>query len=120
MASKAIVTSWGLNVQGREHMGMQLFMSAVAWFMELKGKGEIEELRIYMADNGSLHDTAGHMVVEGSDEQIAALAARDDYQKLIMKAAHVVQTMSTATYAAGDAVMRRIEMLQVARKELGI
>jgi hypothetical protein len=120
MAKSAIVTSWGANVAGREQMGLGLFMAAVQFFTERKQNGEIEDLRIYLGEQGSLSDTAGHMIVEGSEEQIVALQRNDEYRKIITKAVHVVHGFRTTTYATGEAVMQRIEMLQVARKELGI
>jgi hypothetical protein len=120
MSNCAIVTSWGANVAGREEMGLAVFMGAVQYFSERKQLGEIAELRIYVADQGNLSAASGHMIVEGTAAQIAALTARDDYRKIIIKAAHVVHDLHTATAATGDEVMRRIEMLQVARKELGI
>jgi hypothetical protein len=120
MATSAIVTSWGANVVGREQMGLGVFMSAVQYFTERKQKGEIEELRIFIATDGSVSENSGHMIVEGSEAQLAALTAREDYRKLLLKAAHVVHGLRTSSFVTGDAVMNRVELLQVARKELGI
>jgi hypothetical protein len=120
MANSAIISSWGANIAGREQMGLGVFMSGVQYFTELKQKGEIEELRIYVTTQGSVSATNGWMIVEGSAEQIAALTRRDDYQKLIVKAMHVVHGFSTVTGSTGDDVMNRIEIMQAARKELGL
>ena len=60
------------------------------------------------------------MVVAGSASQIAALVERDDYRRLILKAAHIVHELRTTSFTTGDAVMKRIELLQASRKELGI
>lgn len=120
MATSAIVTTWGANVDGREQMGLGVFMNAIQYFTERKQKGDIEDLRIFIANEGSLGEVAGHMVVEGSEDQIVALTLRDDYRMLLTKAAHVVHGLRTGSYATGDAVMGRIEQLQMARKELGI
>jgi hypothetical protein len=120
MSTSAIITSWGTNVAGREQTGMGVFMGAIQYFTERKQKGEIDELRVYVADNGDISAHAGHMVVEGSPAQLAALTARDDYQALILRAVHVVQGFRTSQFTTGEAIMKRIEMLQSVRKELGI
>ena len=120
MATTAIITSWGANISGREQLGLAVFMGAIQFFTACKQKGEIEELRVYIADAGELGATAGHMVVEGSAAQLAALVERDDYRMVIVKAAHVVHGLRTSPFTTGDAEMKRIEMLQVARKELGL
>jgi hypothetical protein len=120
MATSAIVTSWGAAVSGREQMGLGVFMGAIQFFTELKAKGVIEELRIYLARDGNLAQASGHMVVEGSDEQIQALVQRDDYRMLVLKAGHVVHELRTSVHGTGGAVMGQIELLQSARKELGI
>jgi hypothetical protein len=120
MSTSAIITSWGSNVSGREQMGMGVFMGAIQYFTERKQKGEIDELRVYVANDGDIAGTAGHMIVEGSAAQLSALAAREDYQAIILKAAHVVHGFRTSSFTTGNAIMKRIEMLQGVRKELGI
>lgn len=120
MANRAIVSSWGAAFVGRENVGLGLFMQAVQFFNDCKQKGEIEELRIYINANGSLSEGAGQMIVEGSAAQLAALVERDEYMSLMTKAIHVVQGFRTVSSSTGDEVMRRIEQLQIARKELGI
>ena len=120
MSTMAIITSWGANVSGREQVGMTVFMGAIQFFTACKEKGEIDDLRVYVANDGDISANAGHMIVEGSAAQLGALAARDDYQALILKAAHVVQGFRTSSFTTGDAIMKRVEMLQSARKELGI
>jgi hypothetical protein len=120
MSTNAIITSWGANVAGREQMGMGVFMQAIQFFTACKQKGEIDELRIYISNDGDISATAGHMVVEGSAAQLTALAARDEYRAVIIKAAHVVHGFRTSQFATGDAVMARVEQLQTVRKELGI
>jgi hypothetical protein len=120
MANAAIISSWGANVAGREAMGLGVFMGAVQYFTERKAAGEIEDLRIYLAAQGNLSEVAGHMIVEGSAAQIAALTEREDYRTLIVKAVHIVHNFNSTTYHTGDEIMKRIEMLQAARKELGI
>jgi hypothetical protein len=120
MANSAIITSWGSNIAGREQMGLALFMGVIQFMNELKQKGEIEELRIYVAGLGSLSEASGWMIAEGSDEQLAALLKRDDYIKIVFKAMHVVNDFRTVTTSTGAEVMRQIELLQAARKELGL
>jgi len=120
MAQSAVIFSWGSNVVGREAIGLGVFSSAIQYFNDLKQKGQIEDIRAYISDGGDVGQTAGHMVVEGTTAQITAMRDRNDYQLLVIKAAHVVTNMRVTLSATGEVVMKKIEQLQVARKELGI
>src|SRR4051812_9447735 len=120
MATMAIITSWGANIAGREQVGLGVFMGAIQYFTERKHRGDIDDLRVYVANDGDLANTGGHMVVEGTAAQLAALTERDDYQQLILKAAHVVHGLRTSSFTTGDAILKRVEMLQGVRKELGL
>ena len=120
MAQSAIMFSWGAAVVGREAMGLGVFSSALQYFNDLKQKGQIEDIRAYISDSGDIGVNAGFMAVEGSTAQIAAMTERSDYQVLVVKAAHVVTNMRVTPTATGELVMKKIEQLQIARKELGI
>src|SRR5438045_2213563 len=72
MAQSAIVFSWGSAVSGREAMGLGVFSSALQYFGDLKQKGQIEDLRVYLTDSGDVGVNAGHLIVEGSSAQITA------------------------------------------------
>lgn len=120
MAQSAIVFSWGAAVVGREAMGLGVFSSALQYFGDLKQKGQIEDLRVYLTDAGDVGVNAGHLIIEGSSPQISALTERADYQVLVVKAAHVATNFRITLSATGDQVARKIEQLQTARKELGI
>jgi len=120
MAQSAIIFSWGASVSGREAMGLGVFSFALQYFGDLKQKGQIEDLRVYLTDSGDVGVNAGHMIVEGSTAQINAVKERADYQVLVVKAAHVVTEFRITMSSTGDQVPRKIEQLQTARKELGI
>jgi len=120
MATHAIVIQWGRVIAGREQLSMATFLGAVEHFNALKGKKAIEDLRVYLADQGNLGDLAGTMLIEGSKEQIDKVRESTDYKILITKAYHLVDPLRVSLQITGDEVPRRIEMLNNVRRELGI
>ena len=120
MADAAIMISWGTAIPGREDMGMGVFMESIQFWGGLKSNGDIEDFRIYNFASGGLSNASGMVSIEGTPEQINALAAREDYKTLIIKATHIVSDMSIALAETGDTVMKSVERLQSVRKSLGI
>jgi hypothetical protein len=111
---------WGAPVTGREQIGLGVFMNALEYYGKLKVERAIEDYRVYLTTNGNLHEQQGSLVVEGSAAQIGSLLVREDYLMMLTKAAHVVHNLTVMEADSGDAIPRRVERLQMARKELGI
>jgi hypothetical protein len=120
MADSAIVMNWGQVIPNRESMGLEVFNQALGFYGKLKEKGEIENFSVYLNTQGSLTEQIGTMIVEGTPEQITNLQGNENYRKLIMKAEHVVSSMSVCHADSGNLVGKRIEELLAVRKDLGI
>ena len=120
MANTALYTRWGQPFPGREQMGLGIFMEAIQFYQKLQGQKEIESFSVFLMENGGLFEQQGTVVVEGSREQIQKLQQREDFQRILLKATHVVNDLVVTTAYTGEAVMQRIELLQSVRKELGI
>jgi hypothetical protein len=120
MATHAIVIQWGAIIAGREQLAMATFLGAVEFFSGLKNKKSVEDLRVYVSEQGNLSDLAGMIVVDGTKAQIDQVRESKDYKVLITKAYHLVEPLRVTTQITGDEIPQRIELLNNVRRELGI
>ena len=120
MADAALIVRWGTGIPGRETMGLGVFMGSMQFWGQLKAAGDIEDFRVYSFEQGDVSHASGMVCLEGSSEQINAVLDRDDYKMLMVKAGHIVSDMHVVKAETGAAVMKGVERLQSARKELGI
>lgn len=119
MADASILTTWGASLAGRESMGLNVFQAAIGFWEEHRAKGNIESFRVGITEVGSLAETAGYMLVEGSVAQLRKIADSEEYKRLITKAVHVVP-VTVSHNVTGNAVMQSVERLISVRNELGI
>ena len=47
MANCALMIEWGMPIEGRETMALEMFMASVQWWTELRDKKKIEGFRTY-------------------------------------------------------------------------
>ena len=120
MATHAIVIQWGNIIVGREQLAMTTFLGAVEYFSGLKAKKSVEDLRVYISDQGNLSDIAGMMIVDGTKAQIDQLKESKEYKILVTKAYHLVEPLRVTVQITGDEIPQRIELLNNVRRELGI
>jgi hypothetical protein len=119
--NSAIVMQWGTAIPGRENMGLEVFMSAVQYYDELKQKGEVEDFQTVLFEQGNISDHGGLMIVSGSRTQLQAVLDSERYRELIVKALHIVSDIKVQFGATGtEAVQDRVQELTRWRKELGL
>lgn len=120
MTTNAIITSWGAAIPGREAQGLKVFMEAIEYFTGLQRNGEVTRFATYVGRDGSLSHNGGCMVVEGSAAQLSSVEQSEPYQRILLKAAHVVSDLSTSHFYTGEAVGARVQLLQSVRNSMGI
>lgn len=120
MAEASVMINWGRSETGREMMGINVFREALTYWEKQKSSGNIEDYKVGLTQMGDLGMHAGYAVLEGSNAQISKMMDDEQFQTLVMKATHVVQTMNVHRCATGTAIPQRIEKLVAIRNGLGI
>jgi hypothetical protein len=117
MADAALFTGWGPPVRGREQIGLGVFNDALAFWGKQKESGGIEDFEVtFLTPHGG--DLAGFILVKGSEEQIAAIRASDEFARLNVRAAQIVENFGVIDAVSGDAVGDQVALYQEAISEL--
>jgi hypothetical protein len=117
MADAALFIGWGENVPGREAKGIEVFGEALAYYGSLQESGSIEGFDVVLlAPHGG--DLAGFLLVKGSDEQLAALRATTEFDRLNTRAGLVVNRLGVVDAVLGAGVGPQIELAQQAIADL--
>ena len=116
----ALIVEWGTPTVGRENRALEEFFSHVQWWSELKAKGTIAEFRLYGTNTGDLGESAGFVILEGTQKQIEAFAGSDDFRKSLSKVSLITQHVRVRTLDTGEAMTKRMQIYGSALKELKI
>jgi hypothetical protein len=117
MAEAGLFIGWGEPVTGREAKGLEVFAEALAYYGEAEQDGRIESQEVVLlGPHGG--DLAGFILVRGSEEQIAALRAEDDFERLITRAALIVHNVGVVDASVGDGVQATVGVYQAAVSDL--
>jgi hypothetical protein len=117
MADSALFIGWGTPVRGREAKAMAVFEEAVQYWGSLQQAGDIEsfEPALLMPHGG---DLSGFALIRGSEEQIAALVAREDFQRLNTRSQMIVERFGVVTAAIGQSLADQMAMYGQAIDEM--
>ena len=117
MAEAALFVGWGSPVRGREVKSLDVFQEALAFYAGRKEKGEIEDFEVVLiGPHGG--DLGGFLLVKGSADQMAAIRASDDFDRLNTRAGLVVDQFGVVDAVVDEAVAGQIEMFRGAAGEL--
>ncbi len=117
MAEAGLFIGWGAPVTGREAKGLEVFAEALAYYGKAEQEGRIESQEtVLLSPHGG--DLAGFILVRGSEAQIAALRAEDEFERIITRATLVVQDVGVADAALGDGMQAAIGVYQTAVTDL--
>jgi hypothetical protein len=118
MAEAGLFVGWGAPVRGREVKSLDVFQEALAFYAGRKEKGEIEDFEVVLlAPHGG--DLGGFLLVKGSADQIAAIRASEDFDRLNTRAGLVVDQFGVVDAVVDEAVAGQIETFREAAGELG-
>jgi hypothetical protein len=118
VAEWAIFTGWGSPVRGREQKGLEIFSEALAYWGRQQESGGIESFEVtLLTPHGG--DLAGFILAKGSQEQISALRASDEFQRLNVRAAQIVENFGVVDAVVDDGVGPQVQLYQEAVNELG-
>ncbi|TMK98054.1 MAG: hypothetical protein E6G34_10315 [Actinobacteria bacterium] len=117
MAEAGLFIGWGEPVTGREAKGLEVFAEALAYYGKAEQDGRIESQEtVLLGPHGG--DLGGFTLVRGSEAQIAALRAEDEFERIVTRAALVVQNVGVVDAAVGDGVQDAIGVYQAAVADL--
>lgn len=117
MAEAAAFVGWGAPVRGREQQALQVFNEAVQFWGQLQEEGAIESFEVVLLEpHGG--DLAGFALLRGSRDQIAAVRAREDVQRLNTRAALIVERFGFVDAATGEGIGEQMGIYQEAIQEL--
>ncbi len=103
MASAGLFIGWGAPIAGREAKGLAVFGEALAYYGRLEAEGKVEssEVALLQPHGGDLD---GFILVRGSEEQMNAVRADDEFRTINARANLVVQNLGLIDAVLGDGV----------------
>ena len=117
MAEAGLFVGWGDPITGREAKGLEVFGEALAYYAKAEQDGRIESHEtVLLAPHGC--ELAGFILARGSREQMAALRAEDEFERLNTRATLIVQKVGVIDAALGDDLERAIGVYQTAVTDL--
>ncbi len=117
MAEAGLFFGWGEPITGREAIGLEVFAEALAYYGKAEQDGRIESQEaVFLGPHGG--DLEGFILARGSEAQMAALRAEDEFERLVTRAALVVQNVGVVDAALGEGMQGAIEVYQAAVADL--
>jgi hypothetical protein len=117
MAEAGLFIGWGEPVTGREAKGLEVFAEALGYYGKAEQDGRIESQEaVLLGPHGG--EVGGFILVRGSEAQIAALRAEDEFEQITTRATLVVQNVGVVEAALGDGLEAAIGVYQAAVTDL--
>src|SRR4029450_6762393 len=111
MANAAIFIGWGQVVRGREKRAVQVFNESVEYWGGLQGDGKIEDFEVALLEpHGG--DLQGFALLRGSEEQIGALRAAEEFQRRVIRADPIIESQGVISALVGEGVARGMTQYQ--------
>lgn len=113
MANNALFIGWGDVVRGREEQALRVFEETIGFWTQAQQNGRIESFEPILLDphGGGL---AGFIVIRGDRAQLDALRTTDEYQRLMARAAAVVDDLGLINGYGDDALAQQLAYFQEA------
>src|SRR3977135_1387600 len=91
MANRLLFLSWGASVPGREERGLEVFNEALGLYGRMQQDGRIESFDVVLFDpNGGQN---GYMELRGTSGQLSAVRADEEFRRVTIDAALVVENL---------------------------
>ena len=111
MADAALFIGWGQVVRGREKRAVRVFNEAVEYWGELQGDGKIEDFEVVLlAPHGG--DLQGFALLRGSEEQVGALRADEEFQRRTTRADLIIESQGVVDAVIGEGITRVMAQYQ--------
>jgi hypothetical protein len=101
MADAGLFIGWGQVVRGREQRAVEIFNESVAYWGGLQADGKIEDMDVVLLEpHGG--DLQGFALLKGSEEQITALHADEEFTRRNTRADLIVEGLGVVNAAVGQ------------------
>jgi hypothetical protein len=111
MADAALFIGWGQVVRGREKRALQVFNESVEYWGGLQGDGKIEDFEVVLlAPHGG--DLAGFALLRGSQDQINALRADEEFDRRVARADLIIDSQGVIDALIGEGIARGMAQYQ--------
>jgi hypothetical protein len=111
MADAGLFIGWGEVVRGREERALEVFNETLEYYGHLQSDGRLEDFEVALLDphGGELQ---GYAMLRGSEDQIDAVRRDEDFQRLMARAALVVDDLGVIGASIGEGLGRSIAIYQ--------
>jgi hypothetical protein len=118
MADAALFIGWGQVVRGREKRAVQVFNESVEYWGGLQQDGRIEDFEVVLlAPHGG--DLAGFALLRGSEDQMGALRADEEFQRRTTRADLIIESQGVVDALIGEGIGRAMAQYQGEIDDLG-
>ncbi len=118
MAGEALFIGWGQIVRGREKKGLEVFQESIEYYGRLQQDGRIDGFDVFLlAPHGG--DLNGFVLLRGERQALAEVRFSDEFERLTVRAASVVDSVGVVIAYSGDALARQMQLFQQAADEFG-
>jgi hypothetical protein len=105
MADAALFIGWGQVARGREKRAVQVFNESVEYWGGLQGDGKVEDFEVVLlTPHGG--DLQGFALLRGSEAQVGALRADEEFQRRIARADLIVDSQGVVDALIGEGIAR--------------
>jgi hypothetical protein len=117
MADAALFIGWGQVVRGREKRAVQVFNESVEYWGGLQSDGKIEDFEVaLLGPHGG--DLQGFALLRGSEEQVGALRADEEFQRRVLRADQIIESQGVINALIGEGLARGMAQYQGEIEEL--
>ena len=111
MADAGLFIGWGQVVRGREKRAVQVFNESVEYWGGLQRDGKIEDFEVaLLTPHGG--DLQGFALLRGSEEQMGALRADEEFQRQVIRADQIIESQGVIEAAIGEGIARGMAQYQ--------
>jgi hypothetical protein len=112
MADRVLFITWGTPVRGLEARGLEVFNEALGMYGRMQQDGRIESFGVVLFSPNS--DLNGYIELRGTAEQLTAARESEDFQRVLIDAALVVDDLRLIEGYTEAGIARQIELYQEA------
>ena len=111
MAAAALFIGFGAPARAREPQALDLLNEVLGLYSELQATGQIESFEPVLLDpHGG--DLNGFLLLRGSQEQLDALRAREDFQRTVARAGLVLDGFGVVGAHLGEGLQGRLSLYE--------
>jgi hypothetical protein len=118
MADQTLFIGWGQTVRGREGHALEVFGEATGMYGRMQEQGRIESFEVVLlVPHGG--DLEGFMLLRGTQDQLNAIKADDEFRRNMVDASLVVDGLGMVDGYVNQGVEREMSIYTEAIQKVG-